>query len=317
MTDIENLVKLAAMKKVAFVVNSLIKEKKKFLKDLKRATDTYDFIEFLCHETSTSKDAIKISESLAKTNIDCIVAVGGDGTLNEVVNGVTASNFEGLICGLAYGTGNDFCKTLPFPSSISELVEWLDVGYYKQLCVGKINYQNTDGDATQRHFINIADLGIGAQVVQRVSKDPIFINASLTFTKAIIQTFLSYKNQAVKVEADNWLWEGKINSLVIANGKYFGSGLCIAPDADPSKARFDIVISGDISIRDYLKNIPKIKRGAIIKHPQLFYKTAKSIKVSGVESPCGIECDGEFLGTTPVEITLADQKINFLTKKSI
>ena len=156
-------------------------------------------------------------------------------------------------------------------------------------------------------------MGIGAEVFQRVNKSKKRLGSDLTYMKAIIQTFFTYKNKRIKVESDQWEWEGKINSLVIANGKYFGSGMCIAPHADPAKDLFEIVISGDISIFDYVKHVGQIKKGKVIEHPQLFYKTASQLKVTSVDN-CAIECDGEYLGTAPVTVGIAQKKISFITQ---
>ena len=100
----------------------------------------------------------------------------------------------------------------------------------------------------------------------------------------------------------------------MANGKYFGSGLCIAPAADPMHGNFSIVVIGDITIRDYLKHVGKLKKGQRLQHPAVTYKTADTLEITAEEQALGIEADGEFIGNGSFKVTLATQKINFIQK---
>ncbi len=298
------------MIKLAFVINSLIKGKAKFYNKLKGLSETH--FEITSAETSKQKRALDIANQLANDGYTHIIAVGGDGTLNEVLNGVLLSDNTPQMGILPYGTANDFVKSLDTPKTIGTLVESIKNQSSQELVVGQISYRST-GRQKERYFLNIADMGIGAQVVQRVNKSKKRLGSDFTFMKAIIQTFFTYKNKRIKIEADEWEWEGKINSLVVANGKYFGSGMCIAPNADPTRGSFEVVISGDISILDYIKNVGQIKKGKVIDHPQLHYKTAKKLRVTSVDN-CALECDGEYLGVAPITIDMAQKKISFITK---
>ncbi len=127
---------------------------------------------------------------------------------------------------------------------------------------------------------------------------------------------LTYKRSYVKFNSDEFRWDGKTLSMVIANGKYFGSGLCIAPDALISDGKFSIVILGDVTILDYLKNIHKVKKGIKITHPEVFYKQSEEVEIIPVESVCPIDVDGEFIGYAPARFTVIKGRINFLMDKS-
>lgn len=297
------------MIKLAFVVNSLIKQKHQIYKQLQLLKQS-EKIDVTIKETSETENAIDLALQLANEGYTHLIAVGGDGTLNEVLNGIMQSNNSPCLGVLPYGTANDFVKSVASPNNLEAIISAVVANTHQQLAVGVINYQ--DGRiATDRYFLNIADMGIGAEVVQRVNRSKKRLGSDLTFMKAIIQTFFTYKNKSVKILADDWEWEGRLNSLAIANGKYFGSGLCIAPNANPSTETFEVVISGDISIMDYIRNVSKIKKGKVIAHPQLFYKTAREITVTS-EDDCAIECDGEYLGTAPVTVGIAQKKISFI-----
>lgn len=306
------------MRKIGFILNKSIRNKSHFYRDLQRAQKifaaTYDFE---IAETTAPESAIILAKKFANQKTDIIVAIGGDGTINEVINGVMhVDHFEGYLSLLPYGTANDFCKSITAPRSISDLIEAYEQQQVKTVDIGSITYQKLDGSSHHRYFINIADLGMGADVVQRVNRSKKRLGANMTFMKAIVQTFWHYKNRSVKIETENWQWEGKINTIAIANGKYFGSGLCIAPEATVDDKSFEVVIIGDVSLKDYLKNVNQLKRGNVIDHPQVFYKKATSISVRGVGEPCAIECDGEYLGETPVTIKLA-KNLYFIIKQNL
>lgn len=299
------------MKSLAFVINSRIKNKAELLKSLKSTAKANESFSLAWEETSGAKSAITIAKKFANEGREYIIAVGGDGTIHETVNGIMQSSNVDVILGvLPWGTANDFCKSAFTPTSIVGILAAIESDLHQEIDVGSLDYQ---GKESSGYFVNIADLGIGAEVVQRVNSSSKFFGPNLTFMSAIIQTFLTYKNQELAVKTPDWEWEGKANSLVIANGKFFGSGLCIAPDADLSDGQFDVVIIGDISIYDYLKNVRKIRAGKMIKHPEVFYKKASKLEVS-CPVACGLEADGESLGYTPVEVRLEQHKIRILKK---
>ncbi|MEQ9659175.1 hypothetical protein, partial [Fulvivirga sp.] len=193
------------------------------------------------------------------------------------------------------------------PTNMTDMFEAVSQEKCSKIDIGVIDLENR-----KHYFLNIADIGIGAEVVKRVNKSTKLFGSNVTFFTAIARTFLTYKNQDVKCHTDHWDYEGKTNSLVMANGKYFGSGMCIAPKADLSDGQFSVVISGDITIKDYLKNIKKIKRGEELTHSKVEYKTASKLDLTSTES-CGIEADGEFIGYMPASISVVPKKINLLT----
>ncbi|MBL6447529.1 diacylglycerol kinase family lipid kinase [Fulvivirga sp. 29W222] len=300
------------MLKIGFVVNGKKGRQKRFNQELDKLDNVIRNLNIIVKETSKTGHAITLATELADAGCTHIIAVGGDGTLNETVNGVKkSSNLYCKVGMLTYGTANDFARTISAPKSLQELLQAIEKGSYRKLDLGLI--ERKAGELLyKRYFINIADLGIGAEVVKRVNNSSKIFGSDVTFFGAIIRTFFSYTNQPVTCITDDWKWEGKINSLVIANGKYFGSGLCIAPEADPSDGKFSIVISGDIGLGDYLKNVVKIKKGKILTHHKVEYKVARSLKITSPSADCCIEADGEFIGGTPVTVQVVKEGIDFI-----
>ncbi|HNP20147.1 MAG TPA: diacylglycerol kinase family lipid kinase [Fulvivirga sp.] len=295
------------MFKVGFILNSRISRKKKFYQELDHAKRTLRNVEFTVAETLQAGHAKILTGVFIKQGFTHLIAVGGDGTLNEVINGFMDQYQEEIVVGLLpYGSANDFAKTIRSPSNMVDLFEAVSKERSSKIDVGLVQFQDS-----KRYFINIADVGIGASIVQRVNKSKKLLGAGFTFFGAILRTFLSYKNQNINCKTHDWEYEGKVNSLVMANGKYFGHGLCIAPDANLADGQLAILISGDITIWDYIKNVKTVKKGIRVNHPLLQYKTANKLELTS-EVPCGIEADGEFIGTTPATISVAAKKIRFL-----
>ncbi len=295
------------MYKVGFILNGKSRKKKRFFKELAQARKKIKNLEFNVVETSARGHAKSLASEMLHDGFTHIIAVGGDGTLHEALNGFLKNHKRDSVLGtLPLGTANDFIKSTKGPQNLAELFEAISLDKTKRIDIGSIRH--SDGDES---FINIADLGIGAEVVKKVNNSSKLLGSGITFFSAIARTFLTYKNQPLTCKSNDWEYSGKVNSLVVANGKYFGNGLCIAPEAELDNKQFSVVVLGDISISDYLKNVRKLKKGEVIDHPQLEYKTAKKLEITS-ESPCGIEADGEFIGYTPATVSIEPSKINFL-----
>ncbi len=296
------------MYKVGFILNGKSRKKKRFFKELAQARKKIKNLEFNVVETSARGHAKSLASEMLHDGFTHIIAVGGDGTLHEALNGfLKKPKSESVLGVLPLGTANDFIKSTQGPQNLADLFEAISQDKIKAIDIGSISY-----DGGSEYFINIGDLGLGAEVVKKVNNSSKLLGSGITFFSAIARTFLTYKNQQIACKADNWEYTGKVNSLVAANGKYFGSGLCIAPEAKLDDGKFKVVVLGDISISDYLKNVKKLKKGSTIDHPQLEYKIAKKLEITS-DQPCGIEADGEFIGYTPATISIEPSKINFLT----
>lgn len=277
-------------------------------------TDNYQ-ITFLISEFFGH--AIGLSNRAAEEGFNYIISVGGDGSLNEVVNGVmqakNRNNKIDIKVGvLPYGTGNDFLKTINSPQSFLGLKKLIDEDTSREIDLGIVQFKNHNGLDSSRYFINITDIGIGGVVVQKLCNYSKAISANARYMMAIINTLLFYKNQPVKAIADEFTFEGKVKNFVVANGKYFGSGIGIAPDAEVDSGKFAIVILGETSLIEFLKLSATLKKCRKIDHPQITYKTAKEITVDSLSTPQPIDMDGEFIGYSPMKIKILPGVLTFL-----
>lgn len=293
------------MNKVGFVVNG----RRSIVRNFQRSFDKYSKKisgEYNVLITSERGHAKALARELSNDFYTHVIAVGGDGTLHEVVNGLKqAANEECTLGLLPYGTANDYSKTIQVTKNWSKMVDLLNRSESRPVNLGEVTLASDQ----KEFFINIADMGLGVDVVQRVNQSARWLGPSLTFSKAIVQSFLKYENQEILVKADDWSWEGKVNSFVIAIGKFFGSGMCIAPDAEIDNDSFSVVIIGDIKVRDYLRYIGKIKKGIKIDHPEVQYRKTRGLQL---ECHSGIEADGEFIGLQPKSVRLIPGSLSFL-----
>jgi diacylglycerol kinase (ATP) len=303
---------------IAFIFHGKIRKWNHIFSQLKQSFNAdHKLASFI---TKSAMHSIELAEQAVMEGFTHIISIGGDGTLNEVANGLmnakkqmSEEDWHRIRLGvLPMGTGNDFIKTVNAPKDIEGIQKLVLTDSFKNIDLGLVKYQATDGGTLSRYFINIADVGIGGVVVEKLNRYSRWLGPRLTYQRAILSTFLRYKGSTVKAIADDFTYEGRIKGLVVAKGKYFGSGLGIAPDAAPDNGQFAVVVLGEISMLDYLKNLRDVSRCKKIIHPGVHYKTAKKVLIESSEEPMPLDIDGEFVGYTPLNISIAPSAIKFL-----
>ena len=251
-----------------------------------------------------------------------IICVGGDGSLNETVNGLMQAkndeslrhiNWQNIRLGLLpAGTGNDFAKTAEVTHNLIALKQLIEQDSYKSFDLGLVELMSANGGKISRYFMNITDVGIGGVIARKIAGSSKRFGATITYQSAIISSLLAHKNHLINITADSFKHEGPVMSFIMANGKYFGAGLGIAPDAMPDDGQLSTVVVGDISVMDYLRNLGKIRKCIKIDHPELKYSNAKNIEVDSPEGPLPVDMDGEFAGYTPLKASIAAGALNFI-----
>jgi YegS/Rv2252/BmrU family lipid kinase len=267
-------------------------------------------VQFL--STLQKKHAIELAKQATENGCDYMVAVGGDGTLHEVINGMLQANIPAneypTIGLLPYGSANDFARTARISNSIAALIAGIKSKTTQKLDLGKIIIQQTQ---ETRYFINIAGVGLGAEVAQNLEQSSSVLGPGFNYYKHIIKGFLSYVKKEVSCTSSTWQWQGKLLQMAVANGRYFGNAICIAPDAKLTDGQFQIAIFGDLTLWDYLKNFGNLKKGVKIDLPQVSYHTANEVLLESNDS-CGIEADGEYVGLAPAILSVLPKAICFL-----
>ena len=303
------------MKKIAFIIHGKIRNKQTIIRQIESNFDGNYKLSFFISEYSGH--AIDLSFRAAEEGFNYIICLGGDGSLNEVVNGVMQAmerNKELIVSVgvLPFGSGNDFVKTIKSPHSFSGIKKLIDENLTKEIDLGLVHFKNKTGSDSSRYFINITDIGLGAVVVKKIKNYSKVLGPNLAYLVLVIKTLLSYRNQLVKAKAEEFAYEGRVKNFVIANGKYFGSGMGIAPDAEIDNGKFAIVILADVTLFHFLKFSATLKKCKKVIHPQVMYKTAQEITIDSISTPQPIDMDGEFIGYTPMNIKIQPRSITFL-----
>ena len=249
-----------------------------------------------------------------------MVAVGGDGTLNEVLNGffhngapIATTSKLGMV---PLGTGGDFRRTLRIPSDPRQAIEALRNGLVRRLDAGCVTYQTDDGQTAVRHFINIADAGLGGDVVFNMG------NGTKRFGSAAYllggtRALLSYKNKPMTVNVDGSAHElAKAQQVVVANCQYFGGGMQMAPSASPTDGVFDVILIKNAGKIETMRGMNDFRAGKHLdqNNPKIELMYGKRISVSSPEK-VRIDVDGEAVGFLPALFEIQPGAIEFVTPR--
>jgi len=256
----------------------------------------------LCFEhdlTEAPGHAIELAKSAAKKGCELVVTVGGDGTINEVVNGLYDSgNIADVMLGIiSTGTGRDYIRTIGIPWAYQEACQCLMNPRKFTVDVGVIEYMK-DGQMVKRLFVNFAGLGFDAEVVRTTTQKFKALGNTASYLTGLLSTLLFYRNKNISLTVDGSAAERKICTVLMSNGKYGGGGMFAAPDADPTDGLLDVLIIGDLSKSDLLWSLPRLYKGTHLTHPKVTIERAREIEIKSAE-PVSLQADGELLGGLP------------------
>jgi YegS/Rv2252/BmrU family lipid kinase len=226
------------------------------------------------------------------------VVVGGDGTVNEVVNGVARTGAE--IAVLPCGTGQDFGRTHRIPSSFEDAVRVALGGETRTIDLGRVELE----DGASRLFANVGSAGMSGAVARRANAMTKALGGRATFFYALTREFLAWRNTQVVVGLDGDVRrEGALHDVIVANGRYHGGGMKLAPDAGQDDGLFDVVLIGDVTKLDFLTTAPKLYSGRYLSHPKVELLRSSAATIDAAE-PLPLEVDGEPIGTTPARFEI-------------
>jgi diacylglycerol kinase (ATP) len=244
-------------------------------------------------ETSRRGDA---ADYAARAGDRLVIAVGGDGTAHEVVNGLLRrpSGSAPRVGFLQCGTGADLRRSLASPRRAQDVAAWLATDRWRPIDVGRV------GTSTgRRYFINVADAGIGAEVVRRAARGPAALGGTLNFFGGAVISLLTHRNTSVQLRLDDGpVLRRRIRTIAVANGAYLGGGMWIAPKAEPDDGVFEVVTIGDVSRSLGIRSLPMLYRGTHGRLAQVEFGRARRVEIDS-EQPIGVEADGELVGSTP------------------
>ena len=263
--------------------------------------------------THAPGDATELTARAILEGAETIVAVGGDGTINEVANGffTGADGPAAALALLPMGTGGDFRRTVGIPGEFEAAVQVIRARKLRSIDAGHIDMKGLDGSPYTRHFVNIADAGIGGVVVERVNRTTKLLGGRVSFQYAAMMTLLTYKPQEVVVESVEGRFQGRAQNVVIANGQYFGGSMHVAPGAVPDDGLFDVVVFGDIARFEALRSINDIYSAKHMQNPKVTSWRSAEVRVTSAERVL-IDVDGEMCGTLPATFRVVPGAIDLV-----
>jgi YegS/Rv2252/BmrU family lipid kinase len=308
------------MDKVHVIVNPLSARGKTEARwgDIREVIKHY-FQEYKYIFTEKPKQATDIARELIKDGFDLILGVGGDGTLNEITNGFFKQdsgepiNETAAIGIIPSGTGSDFMRFLKIPRDFRRSVAMIKNARNRRFDVGQVTFDFQSPNKHGRYFINVADFGLGAEVVRTLESVPSGKRSAFSYYSGLLSTLKTYRSKKVRVIIDdNEEIQDRYLIGAIANGRIIGGGMQIAPQAEPDDGYFDLVLVDDMSTLKIIRKSPHLYTGKLTQHPEVTVKRAKNIKVfSQEEEPVNIEFDGEVGHATPAEFQIIEKGINF------
>jgi len=270
--------------------------------------------EFKCEFTEKPQQATEISRAAVQEGTELIVGVGGDGTVNEIANGF----FEGsrlinphTVLGIIpAGTGCDLSRSLNIPSGLKNALKVITQSPSRSIDIGRARFTSPSGRESERYFLNIADFGFGGEVVERMNRNMARRKAS-SYLKATLSTFLQYKSKRVKLRVDGEEVPGdEILIGAVSNGRIFGKGMKIAPQARLDDGLFDLILVKGMKLFEFLRNVWKLYAGTHLSHPKISFLRGSRIEACP-ENPGErilIEMDGEQVGKLPAAFEILPRK---------
>lgn len=261
------------------------------------------------HMTEGIGDATGLVRNAIDAGAERIVVVGGDGTLNEAINGYCCEQSQDFcsdgpeLVFLPAGTGGDFARALGIRGLSPRKL--LGAGETRKIDVGRIELMDVHGAPKVHHFVNIASLGASAVIVDSVNNSSKRLGGRLSFLLGTLKGLMVWKNRRVHLKIDDsYEEEMQFNTIVIANGRSFGGGMKVAPTALIDDGQFDIIAIRSTGPIHFAAHAPKIYTGRHLQLPECIWRRGETIRIEPADntpSPIAMETDGELPGYLPMK----------------
>jgi diacylglycerol kinase (ATP) len=252
--------------------------------------------------TSCQGDATAIAKDAAAQGYELIISCGGDGTLNEIVNGIVGSPVALAV--IPAGSGNDFARSLGLPKDPQEAVRIIAAGHKSPIDLGLIN---------GRCFLNMAGLGFDADVAHRINGKRI-LQGQTAYLAAVLQTLAVYKSYHVEIVIDEQKITEEAILVSVGNGRYVGGGFCLLPRASLADGLLDVMVVRKTTRIDIIKNLPALYKGAHEKHPKCSFYRGREVIIRLIKpgNQGYAQVDGQEFSDFPLRIAVMPQALEVL-----
>lgn len=267
--------------------------------------------------TKARGHATELTREVLAQGAEWLIVVGGDGTLNEVVNGMMFAdqprNPNAVLSLIMRGTGGDFRKSLGLENTLESYLDALTQAEIRTLDLGKVTLTGPAGQALTRYFANISSFGMGGDVVHRLENAPWLksLGGKPGFLLATLQSLSHYKPQRVRLRIDETLdWRLSVLQVAVANGRVHGGGMQVAPEAELDDGWFELIILTGIGPLQAVVTFPRVYQGQHLYSPAVRHLRCRSLRVEplGAE-PVWLEVDGEALGRLPAQFEILPARL--------
>jgi YegS/Rv2252/BmrU family lipid kinase len=224
------------------------------------------------------------------------------------VNGLVRSGIDAQLATIPLGTGMDFVRTYGIPTRFDDAVRNALDGNVRTIDLGRVTFREWSGSEAERYFANVGSVGMSAAVAQRANGMSKALGGKATFFYALVRVFFEWDNTVVTVQLDDARREARMHDVIVANGRWHGGAMLLAPEAEQDDGLFDVVLIGDVTKLDFVTTAPKIYKGTYLAHPKVELLRSSSVAVDAPER-LPIELDGEQVGTTPVRFEIVPHTV--------
>jgi diacylglycerol kinase (ATP) len=252
--------------------------------------------------TSGPNHATEITRWALYQGYDHIIVAGGDGTINEVVNGfycdkgINKINAAAVLSVIPLGTGCDFARMFNLQSDLAGIQSICQGGQERACDLVRATYTNWAGNLANRFYLNVADMGLGCEIARQVNQQGKKLGGFLSFLLATLTTLAKVGCLDIRVTIDGKdVFSGPANLVAVANGQYFGGGMRIAPFAQLDDGFLDIIVLHALSRVELIINLPRVYSGRHVSHPKVSYHRGQQVNINSSDKLC-VEMDGETPG---------------------
>jgi diacylglycerol kinase (ATP) len=271
--------------------------------------------------TSGPGEGIGLASEASRKGVKLIIACGGDGTISEVANGILSSGKDVELGLLPSGTGGDFRRTLGVPADPRGAASVLRNGRTRRIDVGRVSFIDKNGSEETRYFLGVASCGMSTRVIERVKEGgpgwlptntPQWLAGRVAFGASLFQTAMRSAVTRVVVQLDDsHVNHLSVANICVANARYFGGGMKIAPDARLNDGKFDVVSVGDLGPLKIVTSAPRVYLGSHLSMSEVSHALARKVMLHAADSATEIalEIDGELPGRLPATFQIVPEAL--------